>query len=549
MRTLPLQWPFARVAAVAAAYVFTETTHCRAVVNTPPAEAQAVSAAGLKNFLEKQGANLQSIRVGQSSLDGGRLGIFATEKAQYMTTPGILGRLCGWVPILNTWTASATVASFPISSALTPTNILNTVEYAPSLRQMIHDLQLDDRIATVLFLIIESLKKRQSKYHHWMQLLPSQFETPLYWKEEELKWIRGTSLYKATEVRRKALEKQWRQIEPMLKSIVLEQGMDSASPTFEHFMWAQSIFWSRAIAFPCPDKSVGGVVMEEGIVPGLDFCNHKADARCRWTIFGSGRKRQGIPDSIRLVCNYGGRLPPLVSGEEVTINYGDDKSDEELLFLYGFCSAIGCSDNENNALMIPCPLESPQTWDVAMQDRIALLRKRAQTPQIFLPKLFLEKAKGSMLKKKKKKNEPISGTDLPPGVMSVIEVFVMDPIDVKAELENSVSPPHSGPHACTERNDVKGKTAIEESGLRLAVLTTVMRLIELQIAELEGEETGTGSLEQDEMVVKAGGLSSSRHGYALAYRMGQKRLARDYLEYISQLLNREMAYIQTLTSA
>ena len=45
------------------------------------------------------------------------------------------------------------------------------------------------------------------------------------------------------------------------------------APTLDDWLWASSVFWSRAIAFPSPSTASGGgggkrVVMREGIVPG-----------------------------------------------------------------------------------------------------------------------------------------------------------------------------------------------------------------------------------------------------------------------------------------
>ncbi len=41
-----------------------------------------------------------------------------------------------------------------------------------------------------------------------------------------------------------------------------------------------------------------------------------------------------------------------------------------------------------------------------------------------------------------------------------------------------------------------GVSSVEAAGLRLAVMTTLVRLLEMKLAELEGEG-GTGSLEDD----------------------------------------------------
>lgn len=101
---------------------------------------------------------------------------------------------------------------------------------------------------------------------------------------------------------------------------------------------------------------------------------------------------------------------------------------------------------------------------------------------------------------------------------------------------------------------------MEESGLRMAILTTLVRLLEMRVAELESNSEGTGSLERDEALLAAAdkNLSASvssahqqqqlskvqRNG--LVYRIGQKRLARAYLMHVSNLLQREMKVLSRL---
>ena len=45
---------------------------------------------------------------------------------------------------------------------------------------------------------------------------------------------------------------------------------------------------SRSQAFPAPVQHEGRIAVraEEGIVPGLDFCNHDPRSPVRWTVWG-----------------------------------------------------------------------------------------------------------------------------------------------------------------------------------------------------------------------------------------------------------------------
>ena len=46
---------------------------------------------------------------------------------------------------------------------------------------------------------------------------------------------------------------------------------------------------SRSQSFPQWPQEAGELVVsaEEGMVPGLDFCNHKEHSTAKWTIFGT----------------------------------------------------------------------------------------------------------------------------------------------------------------------------------------------------------------------------------------------------------------------
>ena len=124
-------------------------------------------------------------------------------------------------------------------------------------------------------------------------------------------------------------------------------------------------------------------------------------------------------------------------------------------------------------------------------------------------------------------------------------MFVMDKKDVEAELEVEEAsgsaagrPPNvPGAHSMGE---------MESSGLRLALLTALVRLLELKVRELEMSETGTGSIDVDEKLLKDAQGLNPRQQMAVIYRLGQKRLARRYMLYANALLQQEMRHLRSL---
>jgi hypothetical protein len=376
------------------------------------------------------------------------------------------------------------------------------------------------------------------------------------------------------------LQGTWRRIEPVARQLALAEGLGggtgstaadsskSSVPSFSDFLWAYSIFWSRAISIP-----ITNTITLEGIVPGLDFANHSENSKCRWTMSkfnisgasGGGGNISNISTTsnspfIQLVCPRGSKIPP---GNEITINYGN-KSNEELLYLYGFAQ----EENKHDVLMVACPLPPPSDWDETLHARVQLLHARGLTPQVFLPAEHLLEASEVRKSRGRKRGrrpgdvlfENVSGgdeeeevvgsvaeLDLPNGVMETLEVFVMEKKDVLAELNRE-----GEGGAAADRGSSGGQSSlseIESSGLRLALLTTLVRLLELKIRELEGSEHGSGSLESDEKLLEqAKGSLNAQQRAALIYRSGQKRLARQYLLYGNALLQQEMRHLRALTA-
>lgn len=82
----------------------------------------------------------------------------------------------------------------------------------------------------------------------------------------------------------------------------------------------------------------------------------------------------------------------------------------------------------------------------------------------------------------------------------------------------------------------------------MAILTTLVRLLELKVTELESSTEGTGSLERDEQLLSPThrGKLSDIQKHAVVYRLGQKRLARAYLLHVSRLLQEEMKVLSGL---
>lgn len=383
------------------------------------------------------------------------------------------------------------------------------------------------------------------------------------------------------------LRESWKALTGLASRLAAEAGAPSP-PTESDFLWAHAVFWSRAIAFPCPPEALpggrsttAGPSPQEGVVPGLDFCNHAMRPVARWTVYGA--ELDGAGGGRRHVHLVPGVAPP-APGAELCISYGDDKSNEELLFLYGFAlpEASGLA-----RLMLPLPLPAAaEDWTPRLHARVALLAARGLPPQIFLPRAAL--AGGGP--------GPLGA--VPDAALRTLEVFVLDDAELARGLEAAErgdgaagaegAPGAEGPEACAatrarlERGRVR-ETSVRDSpfqlgrsgcacrvrhavfwhvhllmgedchsncpqpplplpacpdpGLRLALTGALVGLLQLMV---QGLETGDGcqTLEADAALSSTptlmAGLSANQRA-ALMYRMEQKSLARDWLAHAKSL--------------
>ncbi|PRW58784.1 ribulose-1,5 bisphosphate carboxylase oxygenase large subunit N- chloroplastic isoform X1 [Chlorella sorokiniana] len=549
---------------------------CLAAEQTAAAAAAAakreVELAALAAWLQQQGADIDAISIKESETDAGRYGVYANATTLQRAARSWAGTVAGWAGFGRS--TPVAVAAFPLDSTLTAANLARHPRQGAMLRELMELGVADERVAVILHLAVE--RRRQlaqrgggggsggpSPLEPWLALLPDAFSTTQYFSELELQWLRGTTLHKATRLRQKGLREAWMRLEPVARQLSEAEGAPPA--TLEDWVWANSLFWSRAISFPTPNPEGGQrVVMQEGIVPGLDVCNHSGTSACKWTVFGAEaaaggkRLRRGEqPDAVSLVCPRRGVPRP---GSEITINYGD-KSNEELLFLYGFA----VQDNPHEVLTLMCPLPPPAEWDGLLEARLLLLQRRGLRPQLHLPAADLsrlgagEDAKAAAAAKAGRvaSSDEVLASDLPDHVLEILEVFVMEPAQVAAELEApeaSSSSASSASASASSSSSGAGAAAVggkkgeaEASGRRMALLTTLVRLLELKALEMEDGVEGTGPLEADQELLAAAGEALPRNQrHALLYRMGQKALARAYLVHAKKLLQREMAHLAAL---
>ncbi|KAG5231308.1 protein-lysine N-methyltransferase EFM [Salix suchowensis] len=255
----------------------------------------------------------------------------------------------------------------PLDLAITPMRVLQDPLIGPECRAMFEEGEVDDRFLMILFLMLERLRNNSS-WKPYLDMLPSTFGNPLWFTDDELLELKGTTLYRATELQRKKLLSLYEdKAKGLVQKLLILDGDLEIEVCFEDFLWANSVFWTRALNIPLPRSYIFPQVQEdqdiqsslnhdsgvshstsyiriqgsgvdgqsnetvwvEGLVPGIDFCNHNLKAVATWEVDGTGMTI-GVPQSmsffLQLLCLDAG----------VTVPYGfviDNNPDEYLMVM------------------------------------------------------------------------------------------------------------------------------------------------------------------------------------------------------------------------
>ncbi|XP_055817376.1 uncharacterized protein LOC129886629 isoform X2 [Solanum dulcamara] len=315
----------------------------------------------------------------------------------------------------------------PLDLAITPMRVLQDSLLGPECRAMFEEGEVDDRLLITLFLTVEHLRENSS-WKPYFDMLPTTFGNPLWFSDDELLELKGTTLYRATQLQKKTLQSLFdEKVKRLAEKLLTLDG---------HPERANSIFWSRALNIPFPrcyvfpmdsegqdsaisgkivnsatqtngggslsnresakvpeydslqDKvastasiSQGEIVWVEGLVPGIDFCNHDFKAAATWEVDGTGATT-GVTFSMYLLS--AGENPSMIE-KEISISYGN-KGNEELLYLYGFV----INDNPEDYLMVHYPVEAIQNVDFS-ESKAQLLEAQKAELRCLLPRSLLNR--------------------------------------------------------------------------------------------------------------------------------------------------------------
>ncbi|CAM6096871.1 unnamed protein product [Calypogeia fissa] len=145
----------------------------------------------------------------------------------------------------------------PLALAITPMTALQDPLLGPVFARLFEDEEVDDRLVVMLYLLVENLRGDDSFWAPYLKMLPSKFGMTLCFTEEELLELKGTSLYKATQIQQDGLRRHfYEQVKVLAEAILTTVGSVEREVQFEDFLWANCIFWTRALNVPFPQSFV-----------------------------------------------------------------------------------------------------------------------------------------------------------------------------------------------------------------------------------------------------------------------------------------------------
>ena len=259
----------------------------------------------------------------------------------------------------------------------------------------------------------------------------------------------------------------------------------------------------------------------EGLVPGLDMCNHHEAAQVQWTVFGSSAAAQKqVGDAVFLVAPPGWRPG---ASQEVFINYGMGRCNEELLFTHGFCREP--SELAHERALVKCPLPPQESWDEAMQERWGLLHMLGLSPAVMLPGELVAQRGGLQ-----------AVSQLPEDAVVALALLAMPGPQLKVashHLDLLHEDVMGGKLEMGEVRDAFFRHVLDDERAVVRALDLLVQLLQLQARELAA---GTGSAAEDEELLRRDAASEreARKGGArllaphvrsmVVYRLGQKKL-------------------------
>ncbi|KAH9732913.1 SET domain-containing protein [Citrus sinensis] len=272
----------------------------------------------------------------------------------------------------------------PLDLAITPMRVLQDPLIGPECRAMFEDGEVDDRFLMILFLTVERLRKNSS-WKPYLDMLPTTFGNPLWFTDDELLELKGTTLYRATELQKQNLLTLYDdKVKDLVKKLLVLDG-DSER--------ANSIFWTRALNIPLPHSYVFPQNQED--LNKYDSINNSAE------LSNDHNSRGELINGLNDIKNEAQRVNSQVNGATSTLTstQGETLWIEGLVPGIDFCNHVERSSFHsekeisisygNKGNEIHYPAEAIHSIPLSDSKALLLEEQKAQL-RCLLPKSLLE---------------------------------------------------------------------------------------------------------------------------------------------------------------
>uniref|UniRef100_A0A803KZ26 SET domain-containing protein n=1 Tax=Chenopodium quinoa TaxID=63459 RepID=A0A803KZ26_CHEQI len=424
----------------------------------------------------------------------------------------------------------------PLNLAITPARVLDDPLLGPPCRAMYEEGEVDDRFLMILFLTVERLRGSNSTWKPYLDMIPSSFGNPLWFTDDEFRELKGTNLYQASISQKKSLLAKFEdKVKNLVPRLLILDGQSEREVAFEDFLWASSVFWTRGLNIPLPLTYIfpegseipasdsisnglniasmeGETLCIEGLVPGIDFCNHGIKPAATWEVDSTGTT-SGVPLSMFLL-SVNSEI-----GKEITISYGNKGN--EVHYPAGALQNDPFADSKTQLLQ-------------AQKAELRCLLPKSLLDQGFFPCSSSE-SNIQECDKNKGPNYSWSGQRKTPSYVNqlVFPEDFMTSLRTVAMQENELFNVQS---LLEELVGSEGERVPSEAEVRAAVWEAcgdsgaLQLLADLLNTKLMDLEEGSGTEESDSKLLEKTDEMMRRNRWAsIVYRRGQKQLTRLFL--------------------
>ncbi|XP_005090792.1 actin-histidine N-methyltransferase [Aplysia californica] len=335
-------------------------------------------------------------------------------------------------------------------------------------------LQVMPNVILALHLLNEKLNP-QSFWKPYIDILPTQYSTPLYWGPDDLQLLKGSPVQGDAISQYRNIARQYAyfyrllQKNPAASKLLLKDNF-----TFENYRWAVSSVMTRQNQIPARDGSRATL----GLIPLWDMCNHTNG------IYTSDYNAEA--DACECYC-----LKDFAPDQQILIFYGP-RSNGEFLVHNGFVYA----DNEHDQLRLKL--------GISKGDSLFALKSE------LLGKLSLPPSRSFFLHRGR---FPVDGD-----LLAFLRVFSMDEDTLKSNYSGETAP---GPEELEALKDENQQVNSDNEDKVWSFLQTRASLL---------LRAYPCSLEDDESVLQQAD-SSDVAKMASQLRIGERRILQNTVDY------------------